>query len=342
MLDTIHSEVIQHRIDQKTKPIGALGQLEKLAHHLALIQSQGKRDAVTNISLTKPTILVFAGDHGIAEEGVSIAPSAVTQQMVYNFLAGGAAINCFCRSNDVDMWVVDTGILSPIQTDSSRLIEQRLGEGTSNFAHQSAMSPETVQRGLQLGQSVAERVIDSGSNILMFGEMGIGNTSSASAIICALDDIKPQDAVGLGTGINPQQLAKKVDVVAKGVERCKSVTPQQVLAEVGGFEIVQMVGAFLAAGKRQTPVLVDGFIVSVAAYVATLIDPQCRDYMIFAHKSEEAAHQFVLNKLDAQPLLDLGLRLGEGTGAVLAMPLLRAAAEFYNTMASFEDAGVTV
>ncbi|PMO68161.1 nicotinate-nucleotide--dimethylbenzimidazole phosphoribosyltransferase [Vibrio splendidus] len=354
MLDTQYSQYIQHRIDQKTKPLGALGLLEKVAHQLALIQSQGKEAAVEHIELNKPRIIIFAGDHGIADEGVSIAPSAVTQQMVFNFLSGGAAINCFCAVNNIDITVVDTGILLPVESDSDMLISQRLGTRTNNFANEAAMSLETVERGIELGTELVSRTISNGTNIIMFGEMGIGNTSSASAILSALANRSADECVGLGTGINNEQLARKVAVVEQGVARCKGIELKQltdikdikdikeVLAQVGGYEIVQMVGGFLGAYQNRTPILVDGFIVSVAAYVATLIEPSCRDYMIFAHRSEESGHKILLELLDAEPLLDLGLRLGEGTGAALAMPIIRAAAEFYNNMASFESAGVTV
>lgn len=342
MLDRSFHDAITQRIDQKTKPLGALGQLEQVAYQLALIQSQGQSSAVTHIAIEQPTVLVFAGDHGIADEGVSIAPSAVTQQMVLNFLAGGAAINCFCRANQVAMKVVDTGILLPIDAQHPDFVVQRLGERTENFAHQAAMSAEQVTQGLALGQALTERVIDGGSNLVMFGEMGIANTSSAAALLAALSGLSAEQCVGKGTGISEQQFEKKRQLVAQAVARCDGLDVEAILAEVGGFEIVQMVGAFLGASRRNTPVLVDGFIVTVAAYVATLLEPKARDVMIFAHRSHESGHRAVLDLLDAEPLLDLGLRLGEGTGAVLAVPLLRAAAEFYNTMASFAEAGVTV
>ncbi|NRF25636.1 nicotinate-nucleotide--dimethylbenzimidazole phosphoribosyltransferase [Vibrio coralliilyticus] len=342
MLDQSYSEAIWHRINQKTKPLGALGQLESLAHQLALIQSNLKGDAVTNVDIVKPTAIVFAGDHGIADEGVSIAPSAVTQQMVLNFLAGGAAINCFCRVNQIELKVVDTGILIPVEATAPSFVVQRLGDRTANFANEAAMSSEQVKQGIEFGRELVKRTVNEGSNLVMFGEMGIGNTSSAAAIVAALTGQDAQSCVGLGTGITPEQLAKKVALVDKGVSRCQGRDVYQVLSEVGGFEIVQMVGAFLAACETKTPVIVDGFIVTTAAYAASLIQPECREFMIFAHRSEELAHQLLLEELGAKPLLDLSMRLGEGTGAALAVPLVRAAAEFYNSMASFEDAGVTV
>ena len=342
MFDTRFSAEIQQRIDQKTKPLGALGQLESIAHQLALIQSQGKSRAVEQITIKQPTVLVFAGDHGIAEEGVSIAPSAVTQQMVLNFLAGGAAVNCFCRTNAVAIKVIDCGILLPVEQDSPLLVKQRLGERTANFALGPAMSVEQVNQGLAYGQQVVEGVINEGCNLILFGEMGIGNTSSAAALLAAVTGESIQHCVGYGTGVSTEQLEKKKRLVGQGVDRCKSKDPVELLAELGGFEIVQMVGGFLAAAKQGIPVLVDGFIVTVAALLASKIDPRCRDYFIFAHQSHESGHRIALECLEAEPLLDLSMRLGEGTGAVLAVPMLKAAAEFYNNMASFAEAGVTV
>lgn len=336
------SDAIWHRINQKTKPVGALGQLETVAHQLAMIQSGSKSDTVTEIEIDTPTAIVFAGDHGIADEGVSIAPSAVTQQMVLNFLAGGAAINCFCRTNNVPLKVVDAGILIPVEDDSEDFIVQRLGERTNNFAKEAAMSIEQVKLGIRLGKQLVSNLTQEGTNLLMFGEMGIGNTSSAAAILSALSHRPAHECVGRGTGISDEQWQLKVDLVERGVFRCSGLDVIETLAEVGGYEIVQMVGAFLAAGETKTPVLVDGFIVTAAAYAATLIDPTCRDIMIFAHQSHESGHQYLLEELQAEPLLDLSLRLGEGTGAVLAYPMVRAAAEFYNNMASFEQAGVVV
>jgi len=342
MLKDAYSEQIQNRIDQKTKPVGALGLLESVAHQLALIQSRTAQKFATHIEITKPSAILFAGDHGIADAGVSIAPSAVTHQMVLNFLAGGAAINCFCRVNDIDLKVVDTGIQLPVESNDPKFIEQRLGTRTNNFAEQAAMTEEQVSKGIELGRKVTQETIEVGSNLLMFGEMGIGNTSCASAILAALSKREIVKCVGFGTGITSEQLQTKIKLVGKGVKRCQGATPKKVLAEVGGYELVQMVGGFLAAYENKTAVIVDGFIVTAAAYVATLIEPHCRQYMIFAHRSQESGHKILLELLNADPLLDLSLRLGEGTGAALAVPLIRAAADFYNNMASFESAGVTV
>ncbi|HAS6142936.1 TPA: nicotinate-nucleotide--dimethylbenzimidazole phosphoribosyltransferase [Vibrio vulnificus] len=342
MLEQQFAAEIQHIIDNKTKPLGALGQLEQVALQLALIQSQGKEQAATHVELKQPQMLLFAGDHGVADEGVSIAPSAVTQQMVLNFLAGGAAINCFCALHSIDLTVVDCGILLPVDNDAPNLILRRLGSRTANFAIESAMTTGQVEQALRNGQQIAAEKIALGADLLMFGEMGIANTSSAAALLSALSGHEVDHCVGRGTGINEEQLSHKIKVVAQGVGRCEGLSVNAILAEVGGFEIVTMAGAFIAAAEHKTPVLVDGFIVSVAAYIATLLKPEVRDYLLFAHRSEEQGHQIVLSLLEAKPLLDLGLRLGEGTGAALAYPLLKAAAQFYNNMASFESAGVTV
>jgi nicotinate-nucleotide--dimethylbenzimidazole phosphoribosyltransferase len=349
-LSTEYKNKIQNIIDQKTKPLGSLGQLEHIASQLAAIQSQQQGSLVDKITITTPTVIVFAGDHGISEQGISIAPSAVTRQMVLNFLAGGAAINCFCRSNNIDFKVVDAGIIEAIGEEidepnkkaNKSLIVQRLGAGTNNFAEQSSMTDEQVEQGLSYGKQVIASLLENNCNILMLGEMGIGNTSSAAAILSALTKEPVEQCVGIGTGINQEQLVLKTQLIKQALARFDSTDPKTILKEVGGFEIVQMTGAIIAAAQAGICILIDGFIVSTAALLAVNMAPNVRDYLIFAHQSEESGHQLLLKKLAAQPLLNLGLRLGEGTGAALALPLLNAAAYFYNDMASFESAGVTV
>jgi len=345
-LNTEYKAAIQSKIDQKTKPVGSLGQLEHVASQLALIQSQQQNNLVDKITITHPTIIVFAGDHGISEQGVSIAPGAVTRQMVLNFLAGGAAINCFCRANKIEFKVVDTGIIEAIDEPTDGLhhnvIQQRLGAGTKNFAEQAAMTESQVEQGLSYGEQTIEPLIKNGCTVLLLGEMGIGNTSSAAAILSALTKEPVELCVGIGTGINQEQLTLKKQLITQALARFDSSDPQTILQEVGGFEIVQMTGTIIAAAQAGIAILIDGFIVSTAALLAVRMAPNVRDYLIFAHQSEESGHQLLLKALDAKPLLNLGLRLGEGTGAALALPLLHAAAHFYNDMASFESAGVTV
>lgn len=343
---------IDERINNKTKPLGALGQLEDLARQLAQIQHPAPKESKT-IEINRPVMLVFAADHGIAAHKISIAPPEVTQQMVLNFLNGGAAINCFSSTLGWKMKVIDAGMLSPIDqiaraSASDMLIEQSMGSGTADFSTQAAMTQDQAEQALLMGAKVATEQIAQGSNVLAFGEMGIGNTSSASALLSLICGLSPERTTGKGTGISDDQLANKVQLITDALERVKNThgtkafTPQTALAEVGGFEIAQMIGAMLASAQAGKSILVDGFIVSVAALFATRIAPKAQDYMLFAHCSAEHAHQQVLAQLDARPLLSLGLRLGEGTGAALALPLLQAAASFYNDMASFESAGVTV
>lgn len=369
---------IQAKIDKKTKPLGALGELEVLSKQLMLIQLQrstSKANIKANdaLCLNKPMMLVFAGDHGINEEQVSIAPSAVTRQMVLNFLSQGAAINCFCNSNNIAMTVIDCGILeaindSEIPGSDVHFVSQRLGAGTHNIATQAAMSLAQVEQGLLYGQQVVEQQLTKGCTIILLGEMGIANTSSASALMLALTSFSVPDCVGIGTGITKEQLQHKKALIAQALARVNTVAINEnittqvtaveteqntayvkaLLGELGGFEIVQMVGAILTAAKASVAVVIDGFIVSVAALVATKINANVTDYLIFSHVSQENAHQLLLNELiqdnsyQTKPLLNLGLRLGEGSGAALAYPLLTSAVSFYNHMASFEDAGVTV
>ena len=330
-----NKKTIQQKINLKTKPPGALGQLETLALQLAMITGPD------TIQLNKPVMLVFAGDHGIAKEGVSIAPSEVTQQMVANFLAGGAAVNCFCRANEISLEVIDAGILNPIENE--QLTVQRLGAGTCNFVEQSAMSIDAVKEGIQLGAKVIYRHVGLGTNVFCLGEMGIGNTSSASAILSGLTDLSAQETVGKGTGVADEVLQRKIKLIQQALDKHQSQfdSVENILAAVGGFEIVQMVGAYLAAAEKQCVVLVDGFIASVAALAAVRINSNVADYLVFCHRSNEQAHKIVLEELNANPLLDLGLRLGEGTGAALAYPLIKSAAAFYNEMASFESAGIS-
>ncbi|OKY26157.1 nicotinate-nucleotide--dimethylbenzimidazole phosphoribosyltransferase [Thalassotalea sp. PP2-459] len=340
---------ITDKIDQKTKPLGALGVIEQLAKRLATIQSN-RSGRWQKLDTLKPQVIVFAGDHGIACQGVSIAPSDVTYQMVLNFLNGGAAINCFCRSYNIDFSVVDTGICTPLpdalQEEHDNFFESRLGPGTFDISEQAAMTITQVNDGLSAGGNIAKRAIKQGCNVLIFGEMGIANTSAASALMSALLNIPVEQSVGLGTGITAEQFALKKQLIKKGLTRLADqedhANIKKILAELGGFEIIHIAGAIIASAEQRVPVLVDGFIVSVAALVAQRIAPEITDYLIFAHQSNEHAHQRIVEQFHAKPLLQLALRLGEGTGATLAFPLLQAAVSFYNDMASFESAGVTV
>ena len=327
---------LQHKIDAKTKPLGALGQLEHVALRLGRMQQ-----SLTPV-LRDPHLLVFAGDHGAAKAGVSAYPQDVTWQMVENFLAGGAAINVFARHNGLSIKVIDCGVAHDFGPRDG-LTDAKLGAGTANYITEPAMSAATCAEALARGASLAHALADTGCNVLGFGEMGIGNTAAASLITHALTGTPLNDCIGRGTGLDDSGLQRKRDLLAQAVARAAlpaDATAERVLAEFGGFEIVMMAGAMLGAAQRGMTLLIDGFIVTSALLAASRIAPHITDYCIFCHRSAEPGHLAQLHALNADPLLDLGLRLGEGTGAALAWPLVKAAAGFLAEMASFESAGV--
>lgn len=326
---------LQHKIDQKTKPKGALGRLESLAMQLGLIQQ------TTQPALNNPAMLVFAGDHGITEEGVSPYPQAVTAQMVLNFLNGGAAINVFARQHEFAFKVVDSGV-NHLFTPHPQLIDAKLGMGTANFLYFPAMTAEQSQQALAQGAALARGQIAQGSTVLGLGEMGIGNTSSASCLMSVLGHFSLHQCVGRGTGLDDEGLQHKLAVLttALSTHRIDVDDPMQVLATYGGFEIAMMTGAMLAAAEARCLLLIDGFIATSALLVASKLHAEVLDYCVFSHCSGEHGHRALLDTLHAQPLLDLGLRLGEGTGAALVYPLLQSAVAFLNDMASFASAGV--
>lgn len=332
---------IQAKIDGKTKPLGALGQLETVAKNLARVQAM-TTNQVDSIAIACPHLIIFAGDHGVAAEGVSIAPSEVTGQMVANFATGGAAISVFCRQLGWQLSVVDAGILhKPAQ--ELNVINQRLGSITQPLHKASAMTLANVKQGFTMADELIKKSKSSGSNLVAFGEMGIGNTTSASAIMAAIMKLPAEETVGKGTGVSDEVVLKKQQVVKQALSLHQNdlSDPMQILACLGGFEIVQITGAMLSAAQENMHILVDGFICTAAAMVAIEINPAVKDYMIFAHCSGEQGHNKMLQWLNVEPLLNLGLRLGEGTGGALALPLIQAAAAFYNDMASFEQASVT-
>jgi nicotinate-nucleotide--dimethylbenzimidazole phosphoribosyltransferase len=332
---------LQHKIDHKTKPLGALGRLEDLALQIGLIQN------TLTPQLNNPTMLVFAGDHGIAASGVSPYPQAVTAQMVLNFLNGGAAINVFAKQNNMQLRVIDAGVNHQFAAQLN-LINAKIGidnsqNGTANFLHQDAMTNIQCEQALTIGISLAKQEIDAGCNVLGFGEMGIANTSSASCLMSVLCGLPIAQCVGRGTGLDDAGLAKKTEILSQALQHhaLNAQAPMQVLATFGGFEIAMMAGAMLGAAEQKAVLLIDGFIATAALLVASKLQPNILQYCIFAHCSGEAGHRQLLDYLGANPLLDLGLRLGEGTGAALVLPLLQAATHFLNEMASFESAGVS-
>ncbi|MEC4724947.1 nicotinate-nucleotide--dimethylbenzimidazole phosphoribosyltransferase [Shewanella sp. D64] len=328
---------IQNKIDNKTKPLGALGELENLAKQIARVLGKDKPQIVN------PKLLIFAADHGIAAFGVSIAPSEVTAQMVMNFINGGAAINVFCRQVGFELEVIDCGILQPLEGVEG-IIKQRLGAGTAAIHLQAAMSLEEVKQGFEMVRARVEHHHQQGCNLIALGEMGIGNTSSAAAIMATIMEMESIDCVGRGTGVDTETLQRKQMLVEQALRRHEPelTDPYNILACLGGFEIVQMTGAMLAAAERKMLVVIDGFIATAAALVAVKINPNVRDYMIFGHQSDERGHCLMMEHLHARPLLKLDMRLGEGTGAALSLPLIQAAAAFYNEMASFNDAGIEI
>ena len=325
------------KINNKTKPLGALGQLEQLALQI------GRMQKTLTPALTSPQILVFAGDHGAAKAGVSAYPQDVTWQMVEYFLAGGAAINVFAKHNGLGLRVIDAGVAHDFGARDG-LVDAKVGPGTRNYIEEPAMSAHECAAALVKGAEIARKLADEGCNVLGFGEMGIGNTASASLITHTLTGTSLEDCVGRGTGLDDAGLARKRDLLAQAVARAAlpaDADPMNVLAEFGGFEIVMMAGAMLGAAERGMTLLIDGFIVTSALLVASRIAPAIRDYCVFCHRSAEPGHLAQLAELHADPLIDLGLRLGEGTGAALAWPLVSAAVAFLNEMASFASAGVS-
>jgi nicotinate-nucleotide--dimethylbenzimidazole phosphoribosyltransferase len=331
--DAALTAAIQHKIDTKTKPLGALGQLEILARQLALVQQ------TLTPALRQPHVLVFAADHGIAQAGVSQYPPEVTHQMVRNFAGGGAAINVFCRQNGLALTIVDAGVRGSF-ADLPAVRDEKLAEGTHNFLHEPAMSADQCADALRRGAQLVDELHAAGCNVLGLGEMGIGNTSSAAVLMHLLTSRPLAACVGRGTGLDAAGLARKLATLSQAVEAHPQLVtdPLAVLATFGGFEIAQMCGAMLRAAERRMLLLIDGFIASA---VAARLAPAVLAYCVFCHESDEQGHRLLLAELGGQPLLRLGLRLGEGTGCALAYPLVQAAASFLTEMASFDSAGVS-
>ncbi|MBP5474187.1 MAG: nicotinate-nucleotide--dimethylbenzimidazole phosphoribosyltransferase [Bacteroidales bacterium] len=328
-------EQLQHKIDYKTKPLGALGQLESLALQIGLVQK------TLSPSLVKPTILLFAADHGIADEGVSAYPKDVTYQMVSNFLNKGAAINVFCRQNGLNLKLIDAGVDFDFG-NTTGIINKKIARGTKNFLHDNAMSHTQLLECLNAGASVVKELHNEGCNVIGCGEMGIGNTSSSSMIMSCLTDIPLKKCVGKGTGLDNSRLNNKLSILQQAMAFHGPITdPMKVMETYGGFEICQMCGAMIEAYKNDMLILVDGFIATNAFLVAYKMNPQIKRNAIFCHQSDEQGHKALLEYLDVKALLDLNVRVGEGTGCALAYPLVRAAVAFLNEMDSFEGAGVS-
>jgi nicotinate-nucleotide--dimethylbenzimidazole phosphoribosyltransferase len=321
---------------QLTKPAGALGQLEAVAIQLAGLQG------CEQPQIQRPWLSLFAGDHGVVAEGVSAFPQAVTAQMLHNFVAGGAAVSVLAKAQNIPLEVVDLGTID-LNLELPGVRHLRLGAGTANFAQGPAMSVEQCQLALAAGRDALLRAQAAGSDLFLAGEMGIGNTTAATALACALSDASPAQLVGPGTGLDHAGVAHKQAVIERALvlHGTQLAEPFEALRRVGGFELAALTGAYLACAQTGMPALVDGFICTAAALCALRLNPACGPWLLFAHAGAEPGHQALLATLDAQPLLDLGLRLGEGSGAALALPLIKLACQLHAGMATFQQAAVT-
>ena len=331
----VSDEAIQALIDNKTKPLGALGELEKIAFQVCRFQ-----DTLTP-TLSKPHMLVFAADHGLAESGISAYPKEVTGQMVLNFVQGGAAINSFCGQHQIALEVIDAGVDCEFEP-SLPIRHFKVGRGTRNSLHAPAMTRDELEQCFDAARQLVLEKHKLGCNVIGFGEMGIGNTSSAALIEHYALNLPLHECVGRGTGLDSVGLDNKLDILQKVTAARGNLTdPTEILEQVGGYEIAMMTRAMLSAHELNMLVLVDGFIASSAALLACQINPSSRKAMIFCHQSEEPGHQHILSTLRANSVLKLNMRLGEGTGCALAYPLIESAVRFVNEMASFEDASVS-
>ena len=324
----------RRHLDALTKPPGSLGRLEEIAVRLATLRGGAPR-------VDRPVVFTFAADHGVVAEGVSAYPQTVTAQMVENFVRGGAAINVLARQAGVRVVVADFGVLSPVPP-APGLVSCRIAPGTANMARGPAMTRDQAARAIEQGAALAEEAIDAGADLLATGEMGIGNTTAASAITAAIVGAAPEAVTGRGTGVDDTTWRRKVEVVGRAlaVNRPDPGDALDVLAKVGGFEIGGLVGVVLAGAARSVPVVLDGFISTAAGLLATTFAPAVRESLFASHRSAEPGHTLALAHLGVVPYLDLSLRLGEGTGATLFVHLARAAAAIYGEMATFKSAGV--
>lgn len=326
------SEALADAINNKTKPLGSLGRLESAAAQLGLIQQS------VHPAILDPAILIFVGDHGVVAENVSAYPQSVTWQMVENFLSGGAAINVFARQGGVALKIVDAGVNHDFGCRAG-LTDLKVGYGTRNFAKEQAMTEEQCRLAMERGAGLIGEI---DGNLVGFGEMGIGNTTAAAAIMHALTKLPVTDCVGAGTGLTAEGIQHKQRVIEQTMAFHQNPKePLQVLATFGGFEIAMMAGAMLKAAERRKVLLIDGFITTSALLVAAKLQPAILDYCLFSHCSAERGHQQMLHYLKGVPLLQLDMRLGEGSACALALPLVRAAAAFLNEMATFASAQVS-
>jgi nicotinate-nucleotide--dimethylbenzimidazole phosphoribosyltransferase len=326
----------QARLDRLTKPIGSLGRLEELAARYVMITGEMKP------AVPRGAVFTFAADHGVTAEGVSAYPSAVTPQMVLNFLRGGAGVNVLARHAGIEVRVVDIGVAFDFEA-APELIHRKVMPGTKNLLVESAMSPIQAEQALQVGIELATEAALQGIGLIGTGEMGIGNTTASSAIAAVMTRRPVSEVTGRGTGIDDASHLRKIDVIQRALDlhRLDSANALKILASVGGLEIGGLAGLMLGAAAARIPVVLDGFIAGAAALIAVGLQPRCKDYLIASHRSVERGHEVILNHLGLKPLFDLDLRLGEGTGACLGMSLVFAAIKIFTEMATFDEAGVS-
>ena len=327
-------KALQFNIDQKTKPVGSLGQLEELALQIGLIQE------TTKPVLNKPVMLTIASDHEIAKEKVSPVPTEITWQQVLNFINGGGGIGLFSRLYGFDLYVVDAGVDYDF-TPHPGLIDKKVRKGTRNFLHEPAMTTEECNQALQNGRNVVASFAEKGTNVIGFGEMGIANSSPATALLSVYAGIPAETCTGPGCGLSPEGVSHKAKVLKQAIEKLGiAATPEENLARFGGLEIATIAGGMLEAASRRMLILVDGFITTAAFLAAYAICPTVKDYAVFSHCSHEPGHLKMLDFVGAKPVLDLQLRLGEGTGAALVFPIIQASLAMLNQMTSFTEAKV--
>lgn len=326
---------VQAYIDTLTKPIGSLGRLEQLAVELAEMTGE------TFPVVSPPAALLFAADHGVTDEGVSAYPREVTAQMVYNFLSGGAAMNVFSRYIGAQLVIVDVGVAETLVHD--QLISRKIRRGTRNFCVEDAMTKDEALQAIAIGREEAKQLLNNGAKCLIVGEMGIGNTTSASALLAAMTNKDVSELIGPGTGLTKEQMKVKQQVIERAIANRKpdKRDPIDLIKKLGGYEIAAMAGAMLEAAINRVPIIVDGFICTVSALLATAIDKHASDFMLAGHLSTEPGHIAALEQLGKTPILDLQMRLGEGTGAALAFSIVEAATKMVSEMATFSEAGVS-
>lgn len=343
-IDESFRDDIQRKIDNLNKPKGSLGRLESLAMQICLIQQ------TLSPSLTHPCHLLLGGDHGIEREGVSISPREVTWQQMINFTKGGGGVNMFCRQHGFDLKIVDVGVDYDL-SDYPQILNYKIARGTRNFLHEPAMTAEEFEKAIAIGIHLVDECYQQGCRILSIGEMGIGNTSPSSIWMHLFTGIPLADCIGAGAGLNDEGIRHKYEVLSKALatshlspsttHHSSLTTHHSPLSYFGGFEMVTAIGAMLRAAELHLVILIDGFIMTACALAAIQLYPAVKDYMIFTHCGDESGHQRMLNALDAEPLLHLGLRLGEGTGALCAFPIIDSAVRMMNEMNNFDNANIT-